>query len=381
MEFTNKDFEQSQEEQECIYGNREVDIYGEVIDESLYHKSNAVGSTMLSTIIENPIKFKMIRDGKLKLESQAFENGTILHTKVLLPEQCDEVFIVSDEKISRVANKIFKNDLKYITIPEEYLTPSGSVSKKKDIFVQYEEWKEENSEFEIVSAKDEESLKFLQDNKNKIIIDSERESRLEVAVTNAENHLPYYERFFMGSDGYSERSFFAILYLDDEKEDISLTFAEAQELKEDDERLINGVLCQCRPDRIYVPDIENPRDIVVIDYKTTGKSATSEDWIKSSASFGYDLQEVHYRRVLVANGFHIIKFHFAYCSLLEYGGAGYKEHIKEDRDNAEYIHNKALEKLYYCTSNNDYSIQTFNGSGFDAIDSPALPIWRRHMTV
>jgi len=148
-------------------------------------------------------------------------------------------------------------------------------------------------------------------------------------------------------------------------------------LKDDDEILTDGVLCQCRPDRIYVPDNAMPNNIIVFDFKSTGKSATPKDWIKSSANFGYDLQEVHYRKVLEANGFTILDFCFAYCSLLEYGGAGYKGHIIEDLDGANEIHKKALRKLKWCKDNNTYSVQTFNGNGFDIIDKPPLPVWRR----
>lgn len=357
------------------------DIYGIVLDEKIYHHTGAKGSTMISTMIENPIKYEMIKKGLIKFESVAFENGTILHTKVLEPEKCDDVFLVSDLKASRKVNKILKNELEYEEIPNVFLTPSGAISKKKDVFESYQNFCDENMDKVLISSSEKKDLQFFEENKDKIIITKERSEAIEVAINNAEKYLPLFDKYLRGKNGYSERSFFAILYFNKDTEDIPLTLKQVQNIKEDDARLTNGVLCQCRPDRIYCDNLENPYIITVIDFKSTGKSATADDWVKSSAGFGYDVQEVHYTRVLKANGFEVEIFLFAYCSLLEYGGAGYKRHSKIDIEHAENLHNQALKKLYWCETNDVYSNQTFTGDKFTMLEEVALPIWRQYTTV
>lgn len=47
----------------------------------------------------------------------------------------------------------------------------------------------------------------------------------------------------------------------------------------------------------YLPDLGNTNPIAV-DLKTTGKSASKEDFEKAVASFGYDVQQVHYQHTL-----------------------------------------------------------------------------------
>jgi exodeoxyribonuclease VIII len=66
-----------------------------------------------------------------------------------------------------------------------------------------------------------------------------------------------------------------------------------------------GVACKCKPD-IYVPSIG-----LVIDLKTTGGYATSDDFVKSVKSYRYHVQQAFYTQGLNANDLEVNHFIFA----------------------------------------------------------------------
>ena len=77
------------------------DSFGIVMSSAEYHNSGRVGSTMLGVLMDNALKYKMIIDRTIKFESEAFDMGTVLHTIILEPEECDNVFIVEDLEIKK----------------------------------------------------------------------------------------------------------------------------------------------------------------------------------------------------------------------------------------------------------------------------------------
>ena len=63
-----------------------------------------------------------------------------------------------------------------------------------------------------------------------------------------------------------------------------------------------------------------------------------------------------------------------HCSLLEFGGAGYKQHTQIDMEEADYQQKKLIQKIVYCVENDEWSVQTYNEhSGFSVVSAPSLP--------
>jgi hypothetical protein len=308
-----------------------------------YHNSGRVGSTMLGVLMDNALKYKMIVDKVIKFESEAFDMGTILHTKILEPIESDNVFIVEDLEISRVVKKIIRDDLEFVSIPEEFLTPSGAISKTKDKYQAYEEFKCANSDKLLVSNKDIDMIEYLNSTNHLIRISNEKDEQLDIAVENTKQ-LPDFQTHI--NNGYVEKVFHAV---------------------------INGVKVQIKIDLFFNPDPSKPKEIVIIDYKSTAKEATNEEFLKSSASFNYYGQEAFYTRVAEENGFIVKAFFFAYASRLIYGGASYQEHNESDKELGRTYVSKALLKYKYCKENDIYLVNNFNGKDFDLVGRGALP--------
>ncbi len=352
--------------------------YACIISENDYRAVGGVGSTLLSTILDNPIKYKQIVSGELKLESKAFDLGTVFHTLALEPNNIGDVAIISDTPIPKKVKDIFDESKDYVVIPDEFLTASGALSTAKNIKQEYEEWLLTiDRDVQILKPSEANILNFLSDNQDKVIITEADRELMQIGANNAYEYLPNFDEYFKNNDnGVSEVSFFAILYADKSKADKPLTFDEAKNLKQDDELLKGGVLCQARIDRIY-KDING--NLHCYDLKSTKKEATDKSWVNSSGNFCYDLQEAHYRKVLKACGVDVLSFIFAYCSLLEYGGAGYKEHHLIDKEEAKSQHTELIKKIVYCVENDKWSVQTYtNGSGFATVSAPTLPAYTKY---
>lgn len=311
-----------------------------------YHSNKAIGSTMLSILLDNARKFKLIRDGELKLEGKAFDLGTVIHTKVLEPETADDTFVVTDMSISRRVKEIVEKDLDWVEIPRHISVLNGfstALSRRDEV----EAFKSENQGKEFLTKSEVESLKFYYLHRNKVFINSD-EDKLTSDVAAKILGLPNFSHYV--ENGLPEQSFFAT---------------------------IDGVECKCRPDLIYIPDNSRPKEIFVFDVKSMGKEATSENFASSSANFNYFIQEALYRSVLEANGFTILGFLFAGGSTLEYSGANYFQHSEVDVEYGKECMLKGFRKYRYCLENDIWSEARFDFESmeFDYMNMVTLPVY------
>lgn len=311
-----------------------------------YHSKKAIGSTMLSILLDNARKFKLIRDGKLKLEGKAFDLGTVIHTKVLEPETSDDTFVVTDMTISKKIKDIVDNDLEWIEIPMNIAVKDGfstALSKKDDVDV----FQAENKRKVFLTKAEVECLKFYYANKSKVFIKSDEDkltSDVAAKILNLPNFSHYVEY------GLAEQSFFAV---------------------------IDDVEVKCRPDLIYVPNPNKPKEIYVFDVKSMGKEATPENFATSSANFNYFIQEALYRSVLEANGYTVLGFLFAGGSTLEHSGSNYFQHSEYDVEYGRECMSKGLKKYKYCLENDIWSEARFDFEfmEFDYMNQVKLPVY------
>ena len=305
-----------------------------------YHENKAMGSTMLSMMLQNAKKAKMIMDGDYKMNFKALKIGSALHKIVLEKESFDDEFIVGNLRVSDRIKELaeFANKKGYNLYPYEVLTPSGGLSSSKkakeilttlDDNIIYLTPNEEKELSQLNKAKDKEILSY--DDYTEII-------ELKDKILS----LPKLKEWIKA--GVSEKSFFGE---------------------------IDGVKVKCRPDLL----VKTKSGYIVIDLKTTGKEATSEEFAKSSASFLYPLQEALYKEVLRQNGIYVEKFIFAVVSKLEYSSAGYFEHDITAKEFGAEILKKAIFKYKWCLKNEEFEEGNFDFvyGGFTAINEVVLP--------
>lgn len=189
--------------------------------EQEYHApKDELSSTGAKLILESPAKFKHeVIDGN-RVHRASYDLGTAVHTKVL-----------------GVGSK-------FVTYPEEHLTPSGNASTKAAT----REWADEQRA-------------------NGLVVISPGEAEAMEAMSDAVLNHPVARELFE-RDGHSEVSVYAEL---------------------------DGVKCRARFD--YLPDSGG----AVVDLKTT-VDASPAGFARSSAKFGYHVQRAHYLDVLKQGG-------------------------------------------------------------------------------
>jgi len=302
-----------------------------------YHSHKAVGSTMLSTLLLNAKKFKMIRDGELEIKGKALDIGSALHKIVLEPETFDDEFIVGDYKIPTKIKELVENNENVLVYPAEVLTPGGGLStskKAKEIL--------SNLEDRIYLTPNEKKVfDFYKENKNKTILtleDMEEVKKLRDKILT----LPKLKEWI--KHGMAEKSFFGI---------------------------VDDVEVKCRPDLL----VKTKEGYIVIDLKTMGGEATPETFAKSSGNFLYPLQEALYKEVLKQNGIDVIDFIFAGVSKLEYSGAGYFRHDIQAIQYGEDLLKKAIFKYKWCSNHDIWGEGNFDflNGGFEVVNDVILP--------
>lgn len=77
----------------------------EALDESVYHATNACGSSMLKNFIDAPAKYQASLKGELVFSGDSLDLGSATHALVLEPELFDEKFVVMPSEIKRKAGK------------------------------------------------------------------------------------------------------------------------------------------------------------------------------------------------------------------------------------------------------------------------------------
>ena len=306
-----------------------------------YHKNEAMGSTMLSTILKNAKKAKMIMDGDYQMSFKSLKIGSALHKIVLEPNEFQDEFAISgDIKISKKIQDLYEDLDKFgfKIYPDECLTPSGALAsnkKAKEIIESLEKGyiyitpKEKQEFYELKQMQGKEILNITE--YNEVLNLKEKLFRLKRFKEYVEN-------------GIKEKSFFGE---------------------------IDGVKVKCRPDLL----VKTKKGYLVFDLKTSGKEATSEDFAKSSAEYLYPLQESLYRKVLEQNGIKVDRFIFAVVSKVEYSGAGYYEHDITAKEFGDDILQKALFKYKWCRDNDEWKENNFNfvSGGFEDINTIILP--------
>ena len=302
-----------------------------------YHGHKAIGSTMLSTLLLNAKKFKMIRDGELEIKTRAMDIGSALHKIVLEPQDFENEFIVGDFKIPTKIKELVENDEDVEVYPDEVLTPSGALSTSKKA----KELLEKLEDKIYLTQNEKKAYDFYKENKDKIILtleDMEEVEKLRDKILT----LPKLKKWI--ELGVAEKSFFGE---------------------------IDGVEVKCRPDLL----VKTKEGYIVIDLKTMGGEATPETFAKSSGNFLYPLQEALYKEVLRQNGIDVIDFVFAGVSKLEYSGAGYFRHDIQAIQYGEDLLKKAIFKYKWCEKHNIWEEGNFDflNGGFSVINDVILP--------
>jgi len=303
-----------------------------------YHSLPHLGSTMLATILNNAKKFNGIIDGDIKIKTKAMTIGSALHKIVLEPESFEDEFVIGSFKISGRIKDIVDSGVSYGIYPDEVLTPAGAVSsskKAKEII--------NNLDDEVVylTPSEEKQLEFYLLNKDKDII---TEADYNEILVLKEKLLKLENMKLWLNNGIAEKSFFG---------------------------KIDGVDVKCRPDLL----VKTKAGYIVIDLKTMGTEATTDEFAKKSASYLYNLQEAHYREVLRQNGINVIRFLFAGVSKVEWSGASYFEHDITALDLGKDLLQKAIFKYKWCKDNNIWEEGQFDffDGGFFKINNVVLP--------
>jgi len=303
-----------------------------------YHSSKALGSTMLSVLLQNARKFKLLQDGELEFKTPAMKIGSALHKLVLEPNEFEDEFVVGDFKIPTKIKELAENGEDVEVYPNEVLTPSGAVStskKAKEIIEKLD------NNILYITPKENELIELYKSVKDKTILTFEDMEQVEELARKI-LELPKLKEWV--KNGAKEKSFFGE---------------------------IDGVEVKCRPDLL----VKTKKGYIVVDLKTMGGEATSETFAKSSASYLYPLQEALYTEVLKQNGIIVDKFIFAGVSKLEYSNAGYFEHDIQAKQYGEDLLKKAIFKCKWCSENNIWEEGNFDfmQGGFSVINDVILP--------
>jgi hypothetical protein len=301
-----------------------------------YHKLPALGSTMISVLLDNAKKFHLIQTGELQIKTRAMIIGSALHKIVLEPEDFESEFIVSDIKVSDRIKQIVDCGEPYFEYPAECLTPSGALSTSKKA----KEIIKDLAGIYLIPAEIEQAKLYKQSLGKEIIT---TEDYQEVLVL--KEKLMHLENFKIWLDnGVAEQSYFGN---------------------------IDGVEVKCRPDLL----VKTKAGYIVIDLKTMGGEATPEEFAKKSGNYNYFLQEALYREVLRQNGIKVIKFLFAGVSKLDWSGAGYFEHDHTALDLGKDLLQKAIFKYKWCKEHDIWEEGQFDfiNGGFFKINEVILP--------
>lgn len=291
-----------------------------------YHQRGEIGSSSIKEILENIRRWRYKKEWK---SSSAMNIGSYAHSLCLEPENTDKDFIVTDVKVSKSIKKLSKMRGLLKTYPEEYLTPSGALSKSQSVLEKMKDLEEGKV---YITPLENEQIRFYLSNLDKQII-SKKEAEIAQAAAKKVNDLYSMQLAF----NLNEKSFFG---------------------------KIGGVNAKIRPDSFEILD-EERKIIGIWDLKFTGQEVTEKNFTKFVSDFNVHIQQAWYTLVLESLGYTVEFFHFLVASTLEHSGVELfkiPDDLVEAGKEACFI---AIRKLLYCQQNDVWKEGRFvDGEGF-----------------